>query len=424
MRINKRESAFFVLIAIVVLTGVGYAYLTTNLNIIGSTSLSKATWDIHFENVKVKDGSVTATLEPTINAKKDTVTYEVTLSTPGEFYEFTVDAKNAGTIDGMIESVTSKLNGSVITTLPNYLEYSVTYEDGTEIEEKQLLKTNTKETYKVHIEYKSDVAATDLPNEDQNLSLSFSVLYKQADDSAEEVIHSESFAKDDWDTVLKVVKYGKKVKYNVGDTKEIDMGEFGTHTLRIANMSTPEECLDEEFSETACGFVVEFADIIALHRMNHDTYGGRQYGDGNNGGWPATELYQFVQNDIYNAMPNDIKKVIKDTKVISGHSSINEDNFITNDKLYLLSRKEIWNTLDTYSTDIPTRQLDYYRNNGVTDSNYTIVPKNYNGESKEWWTRSTIDYDSDYFYWVSALGYSNSGRTTNEFGISPAFRIG
>ena len=40
------------------------------------------------------------------------------------------------------------------------------------------------------------------------------------------------------------------------------MGELGVHTLRISNMSTPQECNDEAFSQTACGFVVEFVDII------------------------------------------------------------------------------------------------------------------------------------------------------------------
>ena len=49
------------------------------------------------------------------------------------------------------------------------------------------------------------------------------------------------------------------VGIKVGDTKEVDLGSFGTHTVRISNMS---KCTNGETSETACGFVVEFADII------------------------------------------------------------------------------------------------------------------------------------------------------------------
>ena len=33
-------------------------------------------------------------------------------------------------------------------------------------------------------------------------------------------------------------------------------------------MSTPDECKTEGFSQTACGFVVEFTDVITKHTMN------------------------------------------------------------------------------------------------------------------------------------------------------------
>ena len=68
--------------------------------------------------------------------------------------------------------------------------------------------------------------------------------------------------------ILKKINYKFK-KYNVGDTKEIDMGTYGTHTLRIANKSTPSECSTEGFSQTACGFVLEFQDIITTSKMKY-----------------------------------------------------------------------------------------------------------------------------------------------------------
>lgn len=71
-----------------------------------------------------------------------------------------------------------------------------------------------------------------------------------------------TFDTDDWATIVKSVKEGNTRKYKVGDTKTIDMGRYGTHTLRIANTSTPSECSTSGFSQTACGFVLEFADII------------------------------------------------------------------------------------------------------------------------------------------------------------------
>ena len=73
-----------------------------------------------------------------------------------------------------------------------------------------------------------------------------------------------SFTTDSWQTIQKAVQTGNTDLYSIGDTKEVDLGSFGTHTVRVANKS---EC-ESETSETACGFVVEFADIITQHSFN------------------------------------------------------------------------------------------------------------------------------------------------------------
>ena len=82
-------------------------------------------------------------------------------------------------------------------------------------------------------------------------------------------VNPVSFSTDSWETIVNAVKNNNISKYKVGDTKTIDMGTYGTHTLRIANTSTPSECSTAGFSQTACGFVLEFADIITTHTMNN-----------------------------------------------------------------------------------------------------------------------------------------------------------
>ncbi len=190
----KRKNTKTMLILALLLLGItlGYAYLTTNLNINGTANVNRATWDIHFENVQVSSGSVTAAT-PVIDTAKTTVSYTVTLAQPGDYYEFTVDAKNAGTIDGMINSFSSKLNGSEITNLPAYLTYSVTYLDGSQIKARHKLSVGSTETYKVRIGYNQDVSASELPTTNQSLSLSFTVNYGQADDTAIDRMHYTGF---------------------------------------------------------------------------------------------------------------------------------------------------------------------------------------------------------------------------------------
>ena len=231
-----------------------------------------------------------------------------------------------------------------------------------------------------------------------------------------------SFSTDSWKTIIKAVKNNNISKYNVGDTKAIDMGSYGTHTLRVANMSTPSECSTSRFSQTACGFVLEFADIITTHTMN-DT-------DTNVGGWPATSMRIFVNNDIYNLLPSDLKNGIIDTTVVSSYGSEDSSNFTSTDKLYLLSPTEIWsdwksNSGSNYDTarDV-TRQLDYYKNEGVTTSNYSKAIKFYNSTDDWWWLRSArsiVDYSFYNVYYYGGWSYDSA---TDTYGVAPAFRLG
>ena len=200
-----------------------------------------------------------------------------------------------------------------------------------------------------------------------------------------------AFSTESWDTIVSAVKSGDTSVYNVGDTKEIDMGEYGTHTLRIANMSTPSECNTEGFSQSACGFVLEFADIITTDKMN-DT-------NTNVGGWPASSMYAFVNYVIYDALPEEIKDAIIDTTVVSGHGPADTENFTSTDRLYLLAPKEIYTNFSNSwdSAKDLTRTLDYYTAQGVTISSYSGAIKKKETSASYWWLRVAGSNTTDFF---------------------------
>ena len=231
-----------------------------------------------------------------------------------------------------------------------------------------------------------------------------------------------SFKDDSWSTIIANVKSGNISNYKVGDTKEVDLGTtYGTHTLRIANTSTPSECSTSGFSQTACVFVLEFADIITENKMS--------YTDTNVGGWPNTNLRTFVNNDIYNSLPTDLKNGIIDTTVVSSHGSGDSSNFTSTDKLYLLSTAEVWEqgTSNTISTDTArdiTRQLDYYKSEGVTTSNNSKAIKMNNSSASSWWLCSAYSGSGNSFYIVNYDGNWTGDYAYNTFGVSPAFRLG
>ena len=239
----------------------------------------------------------------------------------------------------------------------------------------------------------------------------------------------KSFAEDTWETIA----YNTSSNlYNVGDTKQVLIGNK-PYTVRIANKSTPAECNRNDFSQTACGFVVEFADIVENRQMNPSgEYKGTNYQYGwNVDGWPATAMRTYANGAFFNKLPEDLRNVIIDTKVVSGHgSTTGETNFTSTDKIYLLSSHEVWedgtsNQVSTYDTAWDkTRQLDYYANLGVTTSNYSGAIKKYNNSNSYWWLRAARSSSRSYFLRVSGNSNWDASNATSNSGFAPAFRIG
>ena len=79
-----------------------------------------------------------------------------------------------------------------------------------------------------------------------------------------------SFAEDNWETIASNVRAGNTKGYIVGEEKEVII-DGKSYTVRLANNSHY-DCIDDVVnrleSETACGFVVEFVDIVGEANMD------------------------------------------------------------------------------------------------------------------------------------------------------------
>ncbi len=174
----KRSYIFMILFLSLVSLTVGYAFLTQSMAIEGVSQIVGATWDIHFENIQIKSGSVTPTEEATIT-NPTTITFGVQLDNPGDFYEFNVDVVNAGTFNAMIESVT------VLPVLTpeqlEYLEYTIMYINEVELAPFQRLDAGNQETLTIRFYYKEGVEVDSYPFEDQEIEVSIEIIYIQAD---------------------------------------------------------------------------------------------------------------------------------------------------------------------------------------------------------------------------------------------------
>ena len=421
----KDKKIYIALCVSILLVGVGVSLAYFGIKIIGNDTA---------KGNKVVTGNLELTYTDTIELTLDG-------AFPGDSFDKVVTVKNTGTKDSKYSLVWTELTNEitndelVVEATCRRLNSSGT-EEGTcdaiaqtpiksmNLKKNVLIEPNVTHEYTIKITF---IDTGKPQNYNKNKSFTGKLGINEYN-----LPTSVSFAEDSWETIATLVQEGELGNYNVGDTKTIDMGDYGTHTLRIANTSTPSECSTTGFSQSACGFVLEFADIITTHNMNPaGTYKGTQYDYGwNVDGWPASSMYTFVNNDMYNALPSELRNAIIDTVTVSGHGSTSgETNFTSTDKLYLLSTAEVWaqgssNTISTDTARDVTRQLDYYKNLNTDTVNYSPAIKNNGTSAGYWWLRAARSYDTGIFCGVTNDGDWDTDDAYTTYGVSPAFRIG
>ena len=394
----KRKNAIIVAILIMC---VGFAAISTTLIINGSTKVSENTDDFSviftaasldgidvYANV-IDDTKKTITFETSeLKSVNDTsvLTYEVTNNSANYDAEVQVNCKVKDDAEAKYTSIKNEL-------------------------EKNATVVKAKETLNGTLTVTLSKTSTEEVKEEYICELAFNAV--ERDELGKGIPDPVSFTTDSWKTIQKAVQTGNTDLYNLGDTKEVDLGDFGIHKVRISNM---DECTNGETSETACGFVVEFVDCITNYKMFEERT--------NVGGWEASIARTYLNNDIYETLPDDLKALIIDTKVISGHGSTSgETNFETIDKLYLLSTKELFGSTIYDTVNSETKQLDYYKKVGATSKNYSQAKKS-GGTDSSWWLRSPNSVYNINFLCIYSGGNVDSHSSNYDYGISPAFRIG
>ena len=182
MVLHNRKILYLFLCIVVICVfslSIAYAALFAVLNISGNADIVASTWAIHLDNVIVTKNSVDADSPRFLS--NNSLEFDVTLNMPGDFYEFTVDVVNDGTIDAMIDSVTK--TPTLTSEQSKYLDYVIEYRNGESIETKQLIKAGSYVKLRVKIEYRKDIDVSSLPTNSTVLDLSLTVNYIQSDDS-------------------------------------------------------------------------------------------------------------------------------------------------------------------------------------------------------------------------------------------------
>lgn len=214
---RKRPNYLFIIIVTFISISVAYAALTKNINLNGATKVDKTTWDVHLDNIRVIENSIEPITAPTIESDGVSVDFSVNLKAPGEHYEFDIDIINNGTIDAMIGGIYS--NFSKYNQYGKYLDFKLTYQNGNEVKERDLVKKNSTVKLKVKVEFKKDVTVENLPTTDLNSDFYFNVYFIQSDGTGQNVTNNGAWeikADGSINDIGTIVTIGTEKFYTIG----------------------------------------------------------------------------------------------------------------------------------------------------------------------------------------------------------------
>lgn len=143
------------------------------------------------------------------------------------------------------------------------------------------------------------------------------------------------------------------------------------------------------------------------HKMNRE---------GTNAGGIASSLMQeYLDNDIWNVLPDDLQDVIStvDRKYMDGAE---EKTYQT--KLFLPSASEVFDENNCYGEENLYKQLDYYK-----DWHHKIKLNRFGGYSTYWWLSSQVPCSATDFCGVTKAGEAFFSHASISRRVAPCFMI-
>lgn len=227
-----------------------------------------------------------------------------------------------------------------------------------------------------------------------------------------------------WKEINKISKSGKAREYfNIGDEKEIVINEFKykvydrtedkeiemTHpktTYNVQIIGFNHDSIDAR-GEQKVGITLLLKELLSIEYIMNST-------DTNVGGWKKSEIRTFLNNDVYNALPSDLKQVIK---IVNKHADVGNRDFwfCVEDRLFLLSNTEL-GLNPFHNIDTRDKQYEYFINNFRSKDGFFSL-------DNSWWLRSTYTKNDNNFFYIRNNGESHYDHANSRHNIVFAFCI-
>ena len=219
------------------------------------------------------------------------------------------------------------------------------------------------------------------------------------------VIAVGAFATSTWAEIKAAVQAGingldLSEYWAVGDTKSVTLTTNEVIELQIAGFN----------HDTYSDGVTAPVTLVMKNCLNAKYY--MNSSNTNSGGYPASAMKTYVETNIYNKLPSDLKAIVAPVKkkcytTYNSASSLSEANY----NVWLLAEAEVF---DSVSYTVGSGEGTKYP---IFTDNASRVKK-VNGSANFWWLRSAFSSGSTYFVIVYSDGYVNYSNASSSIGVA------
>ena len=179
---SKKKKTIHIMYALILFLSIGYAVFSVTLKTNGFFGIHNANVNVIWDNPEIKSGSIDG--DVSIDTETKTMaSFTANFNNPGDYCMFTIDTKNMSNTDVMIDSIDVKAysykNGNrVLTSLPEYIKYNLSYADGVKVYPYQLLEKNSTEKVFFKVSFDKNISVNELPTTTSSIEIEFSINYK------------------------------------------------------------------------------------------------------------------------------------------------------------------------------------------------------------------------------------------------------
>ena len=243
-----------------------------------------------------------------------------------------------------------------------------------------------------------------------------------------------------WEDIGRISDAGLASSYfSVGDRKAVSLsgtvgslslsGTYYCFILGFDHNSSREgtKRIHFQFGKTALsgGTDICFVDSGYNSDKSSGTWFNMNNSRSNSGGWNSSRMRTVVCPAFMNAMPSDLRNVLKTVTKYSDNTGggSNTASYVTSttDTIFLLAEYEVFGTRSYANSAEQNYQAQYqYYKNGNSKVKYRHSST---GSTAIWWLRSVYADTSRDFCRVSTSGSANGSNAYISYGFAPAFCV-